>query len=317
MRGHTIPWGLAVAAVMVVAGAAAGDKIITGVPDWNQPNDYAAATPGLNLNDAPQWCSPTAGANLMGYWEDQRSCPGLTDGAAFNASPAFPNPANNSPPQGNEWKQGLWHDGMIEMGWFMNTGSWQNMLPNPSWPPGAGMTALANIGPGAGAYAAGAWVDPTGGGGLVKTAYVPASVTKDTVLGAAMWSNYQAEIDNDRPVLVTFKMWVDDTVPTVTTTVDGQEVEIYPIDLLGSEPHTVVGVGYHDPTPGQAWSGDEEIIGQDGWASTGTYVMVPVNPANPAPFWLQNDYINIPEPTCVALVACGVAMLGARRRRRR
>ena len=273
------------------ASVAVADKVMTNVPDWNQPNAYAPITAGLNNNDAPKWCSPTAGANLMGYWEDQRACAGLTDGQAFAASPAFPNPPNNSPPQGDEWKQSLWHDGMIEMGWHMNTGGWQAMMPNPSWPVGAGITNFNNIGPGAATYAAAAWNDP--GGVLTKTAYPNATATKDTVLGQAMWTNYKAEIDANRPVLVTFKVWVDTAIPGGTQVVDGQTVEMYPPDMLGSEPHTVVGVGYHDPTPAQPWNGDEEMVTQDGWSTTGLYVMVPVVPTAPHP--ARNTEAATPE----------------------
>ena len=294
------------------ASTAIADKVMTNVPDWNQPNAYAPTTPGLNLNDAPDWCSPTAGANLMGYWEDQRGCIGLTDTQVFGASPAFPNPPNNAPPQGDEWKQSLWHDGIIEMGWHMNTGRWQNMLPNPTWPPGAGSTALANIGPGAALYAVTPWADP--GGVMNKTAYPNTTTWKDTVLGPQMWSNYRAEIDANRPVLITFKVWVDTTVPGGTQVVDGQTVETYYLDMLMSDPHTVVGVGYHDPTPGQPWNGDEEMITQDGWGTTGQYVMVPVIPPAPQGFWMQNDYITVPEPMTIGLLVLGGLPLLRRKR---
>lgn len=300
-----------VALVFLLASAAAADKVMPNVPDWNQPNNYAAATAGLNWNDAPQWCSPTAGADLMGYWEDQKGTVGLTDQQVAPLSSVFPNPPNN-PPATPAFQQGLWHDGTIELGWFMNTGGWQGMPVPQMFPPFAGVTGLINIGPGALAYAAGAWNDP---GGLTKVAYPAATTVKDNAFNALMWANYKAEIDANRPVLVSFEFWLDDSAagPGLlgTKIVDGQTVEMWALNPLGTG-HTVCGVGYEDPTPLLPWSGDEEMVVQDTWGTTGLYVAAPIW-AVPG-WWLQNDYITIPEPMTLGLLCLGGLALIRRRR---
>lgn len=56
-------------------------NLVLQVPDWNQPGNHGAG-------GYPNWCSPTAGGNLMGYWEDVMGKTGLTDRQAFPAGPA-------------------------------------------------------------------------------------------------------------------------------------------------------------------------------------------------------------------------------------
>ena len=255
------------------------DSLILQVPDWDQPSAYGVA-------GYPSWCSPTAAANVMGYWEDVMGCTGLTDRALFPATPAYPATAGT-------WQQGLWHDGTIEMGWHMDTGTWQS---SPlGFPPNAGTTATANIGPGMLAYASSGYVDPTA---ITKVAYPNTSVGIDTVLGAAMWTQYMAEIDAGRPSVVSWLTWVDSTAPGNTHDINGQTVTEYPWTV--TDPHSVCGVGYIEPTPG-LFNGDEFIIAQDNWQTTGQYVAVPVD-SN----WVQNDYVyDVPEPATLALLAIG------------
>jgi hypothetical protein len=293
-----------VAAVCLFASTALADKVMTNVPDWDQPNVYAPMTPGLNVGDCPQWCSPTAAADLMGYWEDQKGCAGLTDG---QPPTAFPLPPNQNPC----WQQNLWHDGTIELGWFMNTGLWKGMLPVPTFPPFAGVTNLGAIGLGAVGYAQGAWNDPNG---AVKVAFPNATNSLDVVFNAQMWANYKAEIDANQPVLVSFEYWVDDSAQGFmgTKVVDNQTVEMWALNPLGTG-HTVCGVGYEDPTPLAPWSGDEEMIVQDTWSTTGQYVAAPIWAQ--VGWWMQNDYINIPEPTTLGLMLLGACLPLLRRRR--
>ncbi|KPK86227.1 MAG: hypothetical protein AMJ81_01915 [Phycisphaerae bacterium SM23_33] len=284
------------------ASAGAADKVMINVPDWNQPDNYAAATPGLNVGDCPQWCSPTAAADLMGYWDDVKGCAGLTDGQPPSA---FPNPANQVPC----WQQNLWHDGTVELGWFMNTGLWQGMGPPPMFPPKAGVTGLGAIGPGAVAYAIGAWNDPNG---AVKVAFPNANNSLDNAFNAQMWANYKADIDANKPVLVSFEYWLDVSDPGAmgTKIVDGQVVEIWPLNPLGTG-HTVCGVGYVDPTPNQ-WIGDEEMVVQDNWSATGQYVLAPIWAQ--VGWWQQNDYIFVPEPMTLGLLLAGGMVLIRRRK---
>jgi len=65
----------------------AAAKFVSGlVPDWNQPYNYTAASPNHGpgpdpspirgvVNQWNDWCAPTSGANLAGYWADARGVP--------------------------------------------------------------------------------------------------------------------------------------------------------------------------------------------------------------------------------------------------
>ena len=291
-------------------GQAQPGNLILQVPDWNQPSAYG-------VGGYPDWCSPTAGGNLMGYWEDIMGCTGLTDRQVFNASPVYPNTALT-------WEQGLYHDGMIEMGWQMNTGNWQNQSPTINYPPGVGMTNSANILPGLLSYATGSWTDNdynlAGGAGqgtgIVKTAYPNATGFTEALSGtplATMWSTYCGEIDAARPVEVTFNYWVNTNAPNGTVTIEGfegQTCEKYQW-YTEMDPHSVVGVGYIDITPGYQGNNDEWFICQDGWQTTGQYVAVPLDSV-----WRQNDYItDVPEPATMSLLMMGALSLLRRRNR--
>ena len=85
-----------------------------------------------------------------------------------------------------------------------------------------------------------------------------------------------------RPAELSFLHWVDTTVPPGQIAIAGfgTFAETYPWDM-GTDPHSVVGVGYIDPTPG-AMIGDELFVCQDGWGTTGQLVAVPLDS-----MWLQ------------------------------
>ncbi len=315
--------GFLLLGAVALASIALGNAVILQVPDWNQPSAYTPPGGGL-YND---WCGPTAGANVMGYWEDLNGKTGLADGQAFTATPAY---------GGNVgWQQGLWHDGIVEMGWFMDTNNWRTTLPNVFPPTATGGTSTADIGPGLTNYAAGSWTDPTPPGpGLVRTPY-GITITGDAwnlVPGntATAWSNYMAEINASRPVLVMFDTWLNSGALLGTHDILGDtQHTAYEYAWGTTEMHVVTGVGWMDPTPGQLASGDEYFIVQDGWQTTQPFVAVPLvelsGAGTPPTLWRESWYVTvgdeiiqgqIPEPATLMLALLGWLLLVGWRGRR-
>jgi len=245
---------------------AGADNLIVKVPDWDQPLDHG-------VNGYPGWCSPTAGADLVGYWEDKRGMSKLADSKLFPVSVAYPDNADT-------FRQNRWHDGTVELGWQMDTGDWRtNWGP---FPPGEGGTELDMIGPGVVRHVtAMGWQ-----AGVIGRCAFSAVASMDNVNNQATWQNYVTEINNNRPVLVSYEHWVADPTGEERVVKD-QTVHLYNLNVTGLA-HTVCGVGYLDATPGQ-FNGDEWVIGQDNWLSTPRYVAVPFRTLK----WMQNDYITI------------------------
>jgi hypothetical protein len=278
-------------------------NLVLSVPDWDI----------TGIAGYPNWCAPTAGGNLMGYWEDVNGRTGLTD---RQAEPNGPGHANNP----GTYKQGLYRDGQIEMGYHMGTQGWAN--PNLQFPPNTSFgTNTAAIAPGLKAYAKDAYVDP-GAAGIQKVAYDITTGIDSKPATAVMWQTYTGEIDASRPALCSFDKWVNTgsllNPPTWTLdTFPNQTLERYAWDL-NTDPHCVVGVGYVDQTAGFQGDGiDEWFICQDGWSTTGQYVAVPVDT-----MWQQNVYVFsvteaptgvIPEPGTAYLVLTGVVVILRRR----
>jgi hypothetical protein len=292
--------------VAVAADAAWGaNNLIFNVPDWQQPDYYASVgTPGLVVGDYPDWCAPTSGAMLLGYWEDVRGYSGMTDGMIGTAgSPIFP----ASP---GTWQQGLWHDATIEIAWHMDTGSF-GPFPPPGgpYPPLVGKTSATMITPGIVAYVVSPWVDVVTG--ITKTSYISPQVGTDTSFTTTLpvaWDHLKGEIDAGRPVLATFNHWINTQyVTNQTVNFGGTDVTVEKYNTwdFNVPEHTVCAVGYLDLVPGV--NGDEWIIAQDNWQTTGQYAAVPLDSQ-----WAQNDYLYnvVPEPsTLVLLTIAGISLL--------
>lgn len=77
----------AVVFIAMTGNVLAAATFVSGlVPDWNQPYNYTAASPNHGpgpdpspirgvVNQWNDWCAPTSGANLAGYWADARGVP--------------------------------------------------------------------------------------------------------------------------------------------------------------------------------------------------------------------------------------------------
>ncbi len=309
-------------AAMVITTAALAVTWVPGaVPDWNQPYAYVPPggdpNPGVNTDPYDCWCSPTAAANLFGWWEDNPgvtglNLTGLTDRQAFPLSPAY---ANNA--VAPFWQQGLWHDGTVEIGWHMDTNQWASNPGPGGWANKGTGTQFGAIGLGAVAYAGAAWNDATTG--LAKVSH-PFSTRLygwgAGVTAATVWADYIADIDGSIPLLVTFDCWV-----MVATEQDIGD-NVYKYDFSGSGmAHTVTGVGYIDPTPG-VMDGGELFVVHDNWSTTKTNVAVPLwtfwtgDPAtSTAAPWIQNDHFAwIPEPSVLLLVGASVLLLLKKRK---
>ncbi|MFW6162357.1 MAG: PEP-CTERM sorting domain-containing protein [Planctomycetota bacterium] len=260
-------------------GQGINPKLIARVPDWNQPEDYGdfdqppdgppGGPPGKK--GVYEWCSPTAAANVMGWFEDTQGAnfDGLGDGFVYpNAHAAYPDSdtqGNGNPDGLPDWRQGQWHDGTIEMGFDMDTQGWLTNNPNQSG------TKLAKVVPGLGTYLA--REAPTTRWSLWNRAKLnPQQSWTDYLTGGGVFGvGARNGVQLGDPVLVHWDAWID---PTGANTLQDDKNEIVFYDWTAPTTgigHTVTGIGL--------WTGDPDgsgplpnvnwMICHDNWPSTG------------------------------------------------
>ena len=350
----------AASVVLVGAAAVVGAPVtIPNVPDWNQPQTY----PGfVQPPDAPpgkppagpvgvaEWCTPTATANVMGWYEDTQgpTFSGMGDGIAYPNTlvGGYPNNDTNIANPGvadglPDYQQGQWNDGSVEMGYFMDTQGWKT---------GAALwgTLRGNVPGGIQAYLAQflpgtvwqVWnYDMLAGGNVAQgyNDYLNGGTAPTVPPMAVVPANGVADATPE-PVLVHWDAWIN---PNIGPTLNAHGITWYDWTQPIGPGHTVTGIGYatnFDPD-GVAgpWPQTDWVICHDTWNSTPPagfpnvmavpYAQWIVGGQPPqGTLWQANTHIEyvglapegIPEPGTVLLTAVGMATLvGYLRRRQR
>ncbi|NQU76902.1 MAG: PEP-CTERM sorting domain-containing protein [Planctomycetes bacterium] len=322
-------WLAAVVVMGVAAVAYAAPIMLNGVPDWNQPLTYAAFVPPLDGPPGPgggpagvtNWCTPTAGANVMGWWEDTQGQNGIGDGVAFPGVIAYPNNDTDAGAADGlpDYLQNQWNDGIIEMGWHMDTQAWRTNIQHGGTLFGAGVmdcpggitTYLNNYSNAQwtvwnydvfnGGNSALAWNDYLTGGLMPTLPPIPAPPINGLQIG--------------QPVMVTLDVWVD---PNNQNMFDDGQIQWYDWSTSSSDAHTVTGVGYAinwDPDAGGPLLAGNWMIAHDGWGTTGVNVAVPWDDFFTNIWWANTHVDLVPEPASVGLLVLGAIGLIRRRRR--
>lgn len=341
--------------LLVLGTALAAPVTIPNVPDWHQPQMYAA--PNGNFVQPPDgppgppagppgvmdWCTPTAAANVMGWYEDTQGAvfSGAGDGIAYpNTLPAgYPNNDTNAGAPDNlpDYQQNQWNDGSVEMGYYMdtrgwktNTNQWGTSRPNV---PGGIQAYLGQYLPGtvwqvwnydmaAGGQQAQGYNDYLNGG-LAPTFPAMGVVPNNGVADAA-----------PEPVLVCWDAWIN---AQAGPTLNAHGITWYDWTQPVGPAHCVTGVGYatnFDPDGPGPWPQTDWVICYDNWRSTPPagfpnlmavpYLQWVVGGQPPlGTLWQANTHIEyvglaseIPEPATMTMFALGVLAVLRRRRRR-
>lgn len=286
----------------------AQSNYISGVPDIVMP----PALPQW-LQNGNNWCAPTAGANVVKYW-DGNGYPGVGGGFA------------------NRNLAG-------EMGWFMDTNDQavpddQHLGSHLTDPLASGFDIVNGLANWA------RWdannttfgvnnLPYPGQTPQAKTAY-PWAVS---LVLANLFGNAVAEIDAGRPVLAAFQHW-DMFNTGLAVNVGGNQIQVWdfkaqPQGSIGGSNddgyweqdfglgHMVTGIGYFKNFQYHGNPVDLLIV-HDGIGANGLGFVTPVDMAVvvSGPQWFANVNVNpVPEPTTFVAAAAGLAMWIARRRR--
>lgn len=256
--------------VLTAACTASGaDWVKRLVPDWNQPYWHGLNGPNGGPVGGPPgpwqaWCTPTAAANVLGYWEDGKGVK-TSDGVAYPGSGTqWPNwPAwQDYQANGSGTRGVLSPNSADDIGWYMDTNRMGDpalgngphtgtFLKDVSWP-GLGLNLFFSDR----GQAATGFRPRTQGIG-----YADAGLSKLTQ--AQAWNRIVHEIDSDRPIMVAFMHWV--LIDPIGTGSDAS-----PEGALGWEYRDFVPGGGPDP-----WGNGEEWNDYDfSGTARGHYVTV-------------------------------------------
>ena len=248
----------------VTANFALG-TLIENVPDANQPPTNTTPTP-----DTTNFCAPMAMANILEYWDDLANHVNAQNVTA-----------------------GLIPETVAEyLAWFMDT---NNNGSSARANAGSAGTKSADIVPGTLEYVL--WDDPI----APAPPYLPPTgklAYNWSVLMVCMTNYtltldlYRNEIDNGRPLVVSFDYWNPIFKMNVTDPETGETISVHDWDVpkyYSTDPiefwdpyndlgHAVTGVGYilqwdpdgAGPIPSADW-----VIVHDNWASTPENVAIP------------------------------------------
>ncbi|HTY87835.1 MAG TPA: hypothetical protein VMB80_10255 [Candidatus Acidoferrum sp.] len=220
---------------MATNGFAAA-KFVTGlVPDWNQPYRYVAPN-GPGPDPAPfapnqwnDWCAPSSGANLAGYWTDGRGVPvGDTTNYPYSSAAWASGPSWQDYLADGTLNRPLFPAGALpaqttDIGWYMNAnygiaydaGGGKVMGGYPFGNPQHRGTYLKDIHAGLqlflnGRYSLGGgiyWKTGTRGSGFAAGTDPTGAAAVIHPNAASAFGEVTSEIDTNRTLIVCFRHW--------------------------------------------------------------------------------------------------------------
>jgi hypothetical protein len=343
---------IVVLSILLLTGSTAfalGPVWIPGVPDWNHPNNYMAVPdsfvqpwdPPPGLGGVNNWCTPSATANIMGWYEDTQgaSFSGMGDGINHvlgnpNRVQPYPNLHTDGAMMDGlpDYQQNQWMDGSIELGYYMDTQGWKNNVAHSGTMMGNGVADIPNgIMTYMNTYAPttqwSVWDYDIFNGGVIGNGFADLQVGGYTpILPAGSSTVVTNGVLFNEPVLVHWSHWIDQTQFKYD---DGTNRWWSWLGNLTEEGHTVTGIGFainYDPDGLGPVQAQDWVIVHDDWPGTGNAntgnIAVPYWFGTGQTYWEGNTHLEflgvIPEPGTAVLLALGGVTLwfGGRRSRR-